>query len=132
MAWREARPLTAASSRTVMFPARPPAIITLIAAVARPLPACGGTPGFNPFDGTIDDVAFYNKALTAQQVQLHYLDTVMLSITKSANKVVLSWPVGTLQAAPAVTGNYTNVTTATSPYPNAPSGSAMFYRVKVQ
>ena len=88
--------------------------------------------GFNPFDGTIDDVAFYNKALTAQQVQLHYLDTVRLSITKSANKVVLSWPVGTLQAAPAVTGNYTNVTTATSPYTNAPSGSAMFYRVKVQ
>jgi Concanavalin A-like lectin/glucanases superfamily len=88
--------------------------------------------GFNPFDGIIDDVAFYNKALTAQQVQLHYLDTVRLSITKSANNVVLSWPFGTLQAAPAVTGTYTNVTTATSPYTNAPGGSAMFYRVKVQ
>jgi hypothetical protein len=77
-------------------------------------------------------VALYNKALTAQQVQLHYLNTVKLSITKSANNVVLSWPFGTLQAAPLATGTYTNITTATSPYTNAPSGSAMFYRVKVQ
>ena len=88
--------------------------------------------GFNAFNGTMDDVALYNKALTAQQVQLHYLNTVKLSITKSANNVVLSWPFGTLQAAPLPTGIYTNITTATSPYTNAPSGSAMFYRVKVQ
>jgi hypothetical protein len=87
---------------------------------------------FNPFQGTIDDVAFYNKTLTAQQVQLHYLNTVRLTITKSGNNVVLSWPFGTLQAAPAATGTYTNVTTASSPYTNAPGGSGTFYRVKVQ
>jgi hypothetical protein len=87
---------------------------------------------FNPFAGKMDDVAVYNKALTAQQVQLHYLNTVKLSVTKSGSNVVLSWPFGTLQAAPAVSGTYTNVTIATSPYTNAPSGSAKFYRVQTQ
>jgi hypothetical protein len=87
---------------------------------------------FNAFNGTMDDVALYNKALTAQQVQLHYLNTVKLSVTKSGSNVVLSWPFGTLEAAPAVSGTYNDLTSATSPYTNAPSGSAKFYRVKTQ
>jgi hypothetical protein len=88
--------------------------------------------GFNPFEGTIDDVAFYNKALTPQQVQGHYLARPRLDIKKYGGRAVLSWPFGTLEAAPAVTGTYTNVTTATSPYTNVLGGAAMFYRVKIQ
>jgi hypothetical protein len=87
---------------------------------------------FGGFSGTMDDVAFYNKALTLQQVQAHYAASVRLTITHSANNVILSWPLGTLQAAPAVTGTYTNITAATSPYTNAIGGSKTFYRVKVQ
>jgi hypothetical protein len=30
-----------------------------------------------------------------------------------------------------VTGTYTNVTSASSPYTNTPAGSALFYRVKL-
>jgi hypothetical protein len=88
--------------------------------------------GWNPFDGTLDDVAFYNKALTLEQVQAHYLATVRLGITRSGGNIILSWPFGTLQSAPAVTGTYTNVPSATSPITNAIGVSAEYYRVKVQ
>jgi hypothetical protein len=87
---------------------------------------------FNPFAGTMDDIAVYNKALSSQQVQNHFLNTVRLSVTRSGSDVVLSWPFGTLQSAPAVTGTYTNMLSATSPFTNAPSQTKTFYRVQVQ
>jgi hypothetical protein len=87
---------------------------------------------WKPFAGTIDDVAFYNKALTLEQVQTHFNATVRLTQTMSGNNIVLSWPFGTLQEAPAVEGSYTDIQTATSPYTNAPSATAKFYRIKVQ
>jgi len=84
------------------------------------------------FPGGIDDVAIYNKALTASQVKNHYLNTVKLTISKPASDIVLSWPFGTLQASPAVSGTYTNVPGATSPYTNAPGAPMLFYRVQTQ
>jgi hypothetical protein len=87
---------------------------------------------FAPFDGTFDDAAFYNKALTPSQIENHYLNSTKLTVSKSASNVVLSWPVGTLQSAGLVTGPYTNVIGATSPLTNAPSGSQKYYRVKLQ
>lgn len=87
---------------------------------------------WKPFAGTIDDVAFYNKALTPEQIQAHYLATVRLDATRSGDNLILSWPFGTLQQADQATGQYNDLLTATSPYTNAPSGSAKFYRVKVQ
>jgi hypothetical protein len=89
----------------------------------------GGSGGF---DGAIDDVAFYNKALTLKQIQAHYNATVELGIKRSGNNVILSWPLGTLQSAPVVTGAYTNMPSATSPFANAVSQTPQFYRVKVQ
>jgi hypothetical protein len=88
--------------------------------------------GFNPFNGTMDDVAIYNKVLSPQQIQNHYLNTTHLSIVSSGSKIVITWPVGTLQAAPAVTGTYTNVIGATSPYTNTVSGTMLFYRAQLQ
>ena len=86
---------------------------------------------WNPFVGTIDDVAFYNKALTAAQIQTHYQGGIRLSITKlENNKVVLSWPMGMLQQAGTVDGTYTEVIGATSPYTNSPTGARSFFRVK--
>ncbi len=84
------------------------------------------------FNGAIDDVAFYNKALTLDQVQAHYSATVKLGITRSGNNVILSWPFGTLESAPGVAGTYTDIPSATSPFTNAISQQPQFYRVKVQ
>lgn len=86
---------------------------------------------WKPFAGTIDDTAFYNKALTPEQIQAHYLATVRLSIARSGGNVILSWPFGTLQSAPAAIGTYTNVPSATSPFTN-PVSEMKFYRVQVQ
>lgn len=54
------------------------------------------------------------------------------SIAKSGNEVILTWPMGTLQQAPSVTGTYTNMVGATSPYTNAISGTQGFFRITVQ
>ena len=86
---------------------------------------------FNPFLGTIDDVAVYNKALTAQQIQNHFANSTRLTIVKSGSSVVITWPTGTLQAAGAVNGSYTNVIGATSPYTNS-IGAKLFYRAQLQ
>jgi len=77
-------------------------------------------------------VAVYNYALSPQQIRNHYLFTTVLNIAKVGNNVVLTWPAGTLQAASAVTGTYTNVPGASSPYTNSVSGTPKFYRVQLQ
>ncbi len=88
---------------------------------------------FDGFDGGIDDVAFYNYALTPQQIQLHFLNTTRLTITPiPGNKVVVSWPVGTLQSSANVATGYADVVGATSPFTNTVSGAQLYYRVKVQ
>ena len=87
---------------------------------------------FGQWDGGIDEVAFYNYALSPQQIQNHFLNNVRLTISKIGNNVTLTWPVGTLQAAPAVTGTYTNVTGAASPYTIPASGSVRYFRLQVQ
>ena len=103
-------------------------------------PAVAGAPtvlgqrsdyAFAPFYGAIDEVAVYNYALSPQQIQNHY-EYALLNIRRDGSNAILTWAVGTLQAAPAATGTYTNITTASSPYTNTPSGSAKFYRVKIQ
>ena len=88
--------------------------------------------GFNPFDGVMDDVAIYNKALTPQQIQNHYLNTTRLSVVNAANKIVLTWPTGTLQSSTNISGIYTDVSGATSPYTNSMAGPQKFYRVQLQ
>jgi hypothetical protein len=57
---------------------------------------------------------------------------VALSAQSSANAFVLAWPGGTLQSATNVLGPWTNVSPASSPYTNAPTGPQQFFRVKVQ
>jgi hypothetical protein len=87
---------------------------------------------FAPFYGAIDETAVYNYALSPQQIQDHFLYTTLLNIRRSGNNVVLTWGAGALQAAPAVTGTYTNVPGATSPYTTAIGSSARSFRVKLQ
>jgi hypothetical protein len=88
------------------------------------------------FAGTIDEVAVYNYALSASAVQLHHRvginGPVSLTARPSAGNVALTWPIGALQAATAVTGPYTNVPGAASPWTNSASNPAQFYRLKVR
>jgi hypothetical protein len=57
---------------------------------------------------------------------------VSISLTRSGNNVILTWPVGTLQEATVITGSFNDVLGATSPYTNSISGARKFYRIKVQ
>jgi hypothetical protein len=56
---------------------------------------------------------------------------IPLSIASANGNVTLTWtdPQFALQAAPSVTGTYTNVTGATSPYPVSTTGGSTFYRL---
>lgn len=90
------------------------------------------------FVGTIDEVAIYNKALSAAQVLAHYQagtnQFVALALTNAlSGQFQLSWiwPAGTLQSATNVAGPYTNVTGAASPFAVTPDATNRFYRLKL-
>ncbi|MDB6123918.1 MAG: sorting protein [Pedosphaera sp.] len=58
--------------------------------------------------------------------------TIPLNFSYSGNNITLAWTNAafSLQAAPAVTGSYTNVPGATSPYTTTTSGSQKYFRLK--
>lgn len=87
---------------------------------------------YKPFQGLVDDVAFYNKALTLEQIQAHHAASIRLGAAKSGNSIILSWPFGMLQEASSVEGAYVDIPMATSPYTVSIGGDAKFYRVKTQ
>ena len=57
---------------------------------------------------------------------------IPLNIQVAGGKVVFSWsnPIFVLQAAPSMTGTYSNVAGATSPYTNNLTGSQMVFRLQ--
>jgi fibronectin type 3 domain-containing protein len=57
---------------------------------------------------------------------------VRLTISLAETNVILTWPQGALQTIESVTGTYTNISGATSPYTNPATGPQQFFRVKVQ
>jgi hypothetical protein len=59
-------------------------------------------------------------------------ESVTLSLSKSGDSIVLSWPVGTLQQSTTVNGEYSDVSGAASPYTISASDPQKFFRVKVQ
>jgi uncharacterized repeat protein (TIGR03803 family) len=56
---------------------------------------------------------------------------IPLTIQLASNAVVLSWTNSAfaLQSAPAVTGTYTNISSATTPYTNPITGAQQFFRL---
>ena len=86
---------------------------------------------FNTFQGTVEDTAVYNYALTPQQITAHYQNQVKLSIRASGNHTIVGWPVGTgtLQESTKVNGPWVNETGVTPPYTNSLGGATMFYRL---
>jgi hypothetical protein len=74
------------------------------------------------FGGNIDEVAIYDKALSASQVAAHYVagtaGTTAIAVANAGNgNVRITWPAGTtLQQSSTVNGTYTAVSgTPTSP-----------------
>jgi hypothetical protein len=89
------------------------------------------------FNGVIDEVAVFNYSLSATQLQQLYtvattIPTVTITIQPSGTNLVLTWPSGTLQQSDTLTGPYTNVSNAISPYTASPAATQQFYRVHVQ
>jgi hypothetical protein len=85
------------------------------------------------FNGRIDEVAVFNRALTPAEILDLYngVGPVTLSVQRSGANIVLSWPQGTLLEATSVTGGWVT-NNATSPYTNTPTGAQKFYRARVQ
>jgi len=88
--------------------------------------------GFGNWDGGMDEVAFYNYTLSTAQIRNHFVNSVPLSIVRQGGSVVVTWSMGTLQAAGLVTGTYTNVTGAASPYTNSITGAPKYFRLQLQ
>ncbi len=82
----------------------------------------------------IDEVAFYGTALTSARILAHYYagQPPKILISRSGANVVLSWPTGVLYQADNVSGPYTIVNGATSPYPVTPSATKKFYLLRAQ
>jgi hypothetical protein len=90
------------------------------------------------FQGALDEIAIFNRELTAQEISTLYaaglgLPFIPLNIGHAGANVVLSWTDPTslfsLQAAPAVGGAYTNVPGAASPYTRSSAGAPMFFQL---
>lgn len=86
---------------------------------------------FGTFQGTVDETAIYNYALSPQQVLSHSVNLPLLTIAKSGANVVLTWPEGVLQQASSLPGGFTDVLGATSPYTTSASAGPKFFRVRV-
>lgn len=95
----------------------------------------GGDPNSDArtFNGRIDEVAFFNYALTPAQILGLYLavPSVTLGVEYADGNLTLTWPQGTLLEANAVTGPYTT-NNAASPYVVPATGAQKYYRVIVK
>jgi hypothetical protein len=106
----------------------------------------GGAPDYGPlrlFPGIIDETSLFTNALTAPQIQEMYQSafagqlpgpgvrniSIVLTNTPGSH-IQLTWPCGTLQAAPGVTGPYSDILSAVSPYSLPPTNAIQFYRVR--
>jgi hypothetical protein len=79
----------------------------------------------------MEDVAFYNYALTPSQIQSHYLNRASLTLSQVSGQTILTWPAGNLLGSTNVAGPWVLVSGAKSPYPVPITGSQFFYVVGV-
>ena len=90
------------------------------------------------FEGDVDEPAIYNKALTQEQIILHYLagsaapKGPVISIGRQAEKIFVTWDTGSLESASNVSGPYLPVANATSSYlVVTDQKTAGFYRLRL-
>jgi len=90
--------------------------------------------------GCMDDLGIWRKALTPLEVAAIYtaginnksFTTVPDSfyMVQYGGSLKIYWNIGVLQSSTSVTGPYTDVTGATSPYPVSPTGDRRFFKVR--
>lgn len=96
--------------------------------------------GDQDLTGSFDEFRVYIGALPAYQIAANYQNgpSVVapgagLAIAPAASgNVTISWAAGTLQASGSVSGTYTNVPGAVSPYTVPATAPQLFYRVQLQ
>jgi hypothetical protein len=91
----------------------------------------GSDGAYNGANAGVDDVAFYNYALTPAQIQLHYLNKASLTLSQASGQSILTWPAGNLLGSTNIAGPWLPVSGATSPYPIPINTSQFFYVVGV-
>ncbi len=87
---------------------------------------------FDPFDGAIDEVAFYNYALSPSQIEVHFRNSVRVTIQRSGDSLSINWPFGTIEQADDLLGPYATLPDATSPFSVNPVKARQFYRVRAE
>jgi hypothetical protein len=87
-----------------------------------------------PFAGRVDEVAVYTGVLSTARVQAHYYagQPPKITVTRSGANLTLTWPTGVLYQANNVSGPYTIVAGATSPYQVTPNQGARYYLLRSQ
>jgi hypothetical protein len=86
---------------------------------------------FFGFNGGVDEVAFYNYALSPAQILAHYNGKAELSYAQANGQITLTWPVGTLLGTSDLTQPFQPVSGATSPYTVSLTNAHFFYAVGV-
>ncbi|MCC7377400.1 MAG: LamG domain-containing protein [Verrucomicrobiales bacterium] len=97
----------------------------------------GSGKGF-AFAGSVDEVAIYSKALSADRVKAHYAAAIgsgtvtpSLAISRNGAQITITFSGGALEEAAAVTGPFAAVPGgANSPYQPSTTVAAKFYRVR--
>jgi PKD repeat protein len=90
-----------------------------------------GAAGTNTVSLTVSGPVGTNTIARPNYIIVTNLGPVTVTIAVSGNQLELSWPSGTLQSAGVVTGPYTNIVDAVSPYKITPSSAPRFFRVQV-
>ena len=94
------------------------------------------TGGPGGLDALIEEARLYSEALTASEIRELYAPTppqLSLSVTRVANKVRIQWtdPAARLESLDKITGTWSAVPNATSPFEQDTTATAMrFYRLK--
>ncbi len=100
-----------------------------------------GSDGANPYGGLVlDGKTLYGTTLNGGALNegvvfaLNLSVLPLLSIQHVRNAVILTWddPSFVLQSAPAISGGYTNVPGAISPFTNSVASSQQFFRLQSQ
>jgi hypothetical protein len=89
------------------------------------------------FNGLIDEVAIFKKALQQSELQAIYdaalgvVAPVSIGAAREGGNIRLTWPLGSLLEAPTLNGPWSTNSAASSPYVTPATGSAKFYKVLV-
>jgi hypothetical protein len=83
----------------------------------------------------MDDFRMYDRILTPSEISQALGDAVVdasslklrFNFDGPSNGYVVTWPYGSLQSSPIVTGPYTAITNVPSPFPVAPASSPQKY-----